>query len=96
MVVKVIGIVMFCIVLAYSVFENVWKRKKKLEKNNLGIMFARLITFSILFLLLIPVLVIQVSLGQNYAIAIILLIAWTFAISLIAFDIGKYKGKTRE
>ena len=96
MVVKIIGIAMFCIVGAYSVFEEVWKRKRKLEKNSLVIMFARLITFIILFLLVIPVLVIQVSLGQNYSIAIILLIAWTFAISSIAFDIVKYKSSKRE
>lgn len=96
MVVKVIGIVMFCIILAYSGFENVWKRKKKLENNSLEITIARLIIFSILFFLVIPVLVIQVSLEQNYTISVILLIAWTFAISLLAFNIRKCKGKTRK
>ena len=96
MVLTILGIVMICIAVAGAVFEKVWKWKKKLEKNSLEILILKLITFIILFLLSVPVLVIQVSLGEYYAIAIFLLILFTYIIASIAYDIGKYKGKTRE
>ena len=35
MVLTILGIVIICIAVAGAVFENVWKWKKKLEKNSL-------------------------------------------------------------